>query len=214
MNYLQILEKTINMIVASPDYQKWLKTRRKDRDIPGYYFLAHRIGITAAQRERSNIYYKERQRKRRLEMKKVLAALLLMISPCILKADILGDQIKASLVDHVSASSQWTTKGENRLALLTDIVEIGQWKGSAIGQLRFGFTGITNPDDNQTAGAGYVADAYINISPLIREFVTLSPNWTFLNSVEAGPAFAYDFREKHSYLAFSVGLAFGLNPKP
>ncbi len=215
MSYLKILEKTINLIVASDDYQQWLKTQRS-MFADGFHKvrLEKRLETSDRQRLKSNIYWKNKQRERRLKLKKLLAAILLLISPCVLKADILGDQIKTSLIDHVSASTQWTTKGENRLALLSNIVQLGQWKGSAIGQLRFGFTGITNPAPDQVSSAGYVADAYINISPFIREYVTLDPSWSFLNSVEAGPAFAYDFREHHSYLAFSVGLAFGLNPKP
>lgn len=146
-------------------------------------------------------------------IKKMLLALALLVGPNWAFADGLGDQITASLINHVSASSQWTTKGENRLALLAGIVEIGKMDGSAIGQLRFGFTGIANPEGGVDRGAGYVADAYLNISPFIRKYVKLDPNWTFLNSVEAGPNYAYDFREHHSYVAFSVGLAFGLNPR-
>lgn len=144
-------------------------------------------------------------------MKKMLLASLLFLSASHAKADI-GDQITSSLIDHVAAHSQWTTKGENRLALLASIVQIGKMDGSAIAQLRFGFTGITNPDGGVDRGAGYVGDVYMNISPLIRKYVKLNSDWTFLNTIEAGPSFAYDFREKHSYLAFSVGLAFGLQP--
>ncbi len=48
-------------------------------------------------------------------MKKMLLALVLLVGPRIAFAD-LGDQITSSLIDHVSASSQWTTDGENRLA--------------------------------------------------------------------------------------------------
>lgn len=143
-------------------------------------------------------------------LKKMFVFLMLGLFVKIGHAEILGDQITASLISHVSTHSEWTTKGQNRLALLTDIVEIGKWKGSAIGQIRFGYSNTTNTSDQSS---GYVADAYINVSPLIREYVTLNPDWTFLNSIEMGPAFAYDFREHHSYLAFSVGLAFGLNPK-
>lgn len=146
-------------------------------------------------------------------MKKIIVAMFLGLSVKMCQASILGDQINASLIDHVSTHSQWTTKGENRLVLLADIVEIGKWKGSTIGQLRFGYSNTTNPNGTTAINSGYVADAYVNISPFVREYVTLNPDWTFLNSIEMGPSFAYDFRERHSYLAFSVGLAFGLNPK-
>lgn len=146
-------------------------------------------------------------------MKRIMLFGLLLLGTSIVRAD-LGDQITSSLISHVSAHSQYTTTGENRLALLASIVQIGKMNGSSIGQLRFGFTGIMNPDKNVTAGAGYVADAYVNISPFVRKYVTLDPNWTFLNSIEMGPSIAYDLREHHSYLAFSVGLAFSLQPHP
>lgn len=144
-------------------------------------------------------------------MKKILFVVC-FLSFGSLKADI-GSQITTSLISHISTHSEWTTKGENRLALLTDIIEIGKLDNKAIGQIRFGFTGITNPDSSVTPGAGYVADAYVNLAPFVRKYVSLNPDWTFLGNVEMGPAFSYDFREHHSYLAFSVGLAFGLNPK-
>lgn len=146
-------------------------------------------------------------------MKKIMLFVLAVLMSGAGWSDGLGDQISASLISHVSTHAQWTTKGEQRLALLTDIVEVGKWKGSAVGQLRFGFTGITNPDSTVTPGAGYVADAYINIAPFIRQYVTLNPAWQFLTSVEAGPSLAYDFREHHSLASFSVGLAFSLNPR-
>lgn len=146
-------------------------------------------------------------------MKKIILMLGLLCITNSAKAD-LGDQIKTSLINHVAACSQWTTTGENRLALLSSVVEIGQMNGSSIAQIRFGFTGITNPAGGVDRGAGYVGDFYINVSPFVRKYVKLNPDWTFLNSVEAGPSFAYDFREHHSYLSFSVGLAFGLQPLP
>lgn len=144
-------------------------------------------------------------------MKKMFVLLATLFVSVGARADILGDQITASLINHVSAHSQWTTKGENRLALLADIVEIGKMDGATIGQLRFGFNAVTS-NGNTTPSAGYVADAYINISPFIRKYVKFNPNWTFLNSVEIGPSYSYDFYQHHSYLAASVGLAFGLQP--
>lgn len=147
-------------------------------------------------------------------MKKILFVSALLCLTGISKADVLGDQITASLINHVSANSEWTTKGENRLAFLTDIVELGKLQGSAIGQLRFGYNSVVDQQGGQVPGGGYVADAYMNISPFIRQYVNINKDWVFLNSVEMGPSFSYDFRAHHSYLAFSVGLAFGLQPLP
>lgn len=146
-------------------------------------------------------------------MKKLLIAIALLAGPRIAFAD-LGDQITASLIDHVAAHSQYTTKGDNRLVLLASIVQIGKLNGSSIAQLRFGFTGTANPDNGVSRGAGYVGDIYFNAAPFIRKYVHLEDNWTFLNSVEVGPNYAYDFRDHHAYGGVSVGLAFGLNPKP
>lgn len=148
-------------------------------------------------------------------MKKILIVVLLSLFGMMPSfASIIGDQINATLTEHISAHTQYTTKGENKLALLASVIQIGKWNGASIAQVRFGFTGITNPDKSTTPGAGYVGDIYMNAAPLIRQYVSLDPAWTFLNNVEVGPSFAYDFREHHSYLAVSVGLAFSLNPHP
>lgn len=146
-------------------------------------------------------------------MKKILMLISFLMLAQGIKADGLSDQIGASLINHVGAHSQWTTKGENRLALLADIIEIGKMDGAVIGQFRLGYNAVTN-SGKVVPSAGYVADAYVNISPFVRKYVNFNQNWTFLNTVEMGPAYAYDFYQHHSYLSFSVGLAFGLNPKP
>lgn len=148
-------------------------------------------------------------------MKKIVASFIgLLMFSSVAKADGVGDQITASLINHVSAHSQWTTKGENRLSLLASIIEIGKMDGSSIAQIRFGYNTIVNSDNQTEPDNGYVGDIYMNISPFLRKYVKLDPDWTFLNSIEMGPAFSYDFQHHHSYAAFSVGLAFSLNPKP
>lgn len=144
----------------------------------------------------------------------IITTLLLLGFVSMSKAEGIGDQITTTLTDHVSAHSQWTTKGEHRLALMDAVILIGKMDGSAIAQGRFGFTAITNPDGGVERGSGYVADVYLNLSPFVRKYVKLAPHWTFLNSIEAGPSIGYDFRAHHTVYSFSVGLAFGLQPKP
>ncbi len=216
-----LLNKCIACIYNSDDHQSWLirkkvlnRLGRRDADSFGWRMenkyekimdKIDREGTTIDRLKEQNSAYKKRRNKvRKLAM---LGVLLFVVSQA--KADI-GDQITASLIDHVAAHSQWTTKGENRLALLASIVQIGKMDGSSIAQIRFGYNTTVN-DSSQTDG--YVGDVYMNISPFVRKYVKLDPNWTFLNSIEMGPNYAYDFQQHHSYLAFSVGLAFGLNPK-
>ncbi len=146
-------------------------------------------------------------------MKKYVIIALILALPSFVHAD-LGDQITATLTDHVSAHTQYTTKGENRLALLDSIIIIGKYHGASIAQGRFGFTGIANPSGGVDRGAGYVADVFINAAPFIRDYVHLDDSWIFLNSLEVGPSLGYDFRSHHSIYSVSVGLAFGLNPHP
>lgn len=130
------------------------------------------------------------------------------------KAAGLGDLINTTLTEHVQAESQWTTKGQNKLALMDSVILIGKMEGAPIAQGRFGFTAVANPQGNVERGAGYLADIFINVAPFVRKYVHLADEWTFLNSIGAGPSYGYDFREHHSVLSFSVNLAFGLNPKP
>ncbi len=145
-------------------------------------------------------------------MKKMIIGLILMFGLSHVQASELGDQITASLIEHVAAHSQWTTKGENRLALLASIIQIGKIDKSSIAQIRFGYNAVASGEDVKRS-AGYVGDVYINFSPFIRRYVNFDKDWTFLNTIEIGPSYSYDFYQHHSYLAVSVGLAFSLNPK-
>ena len=149
-------------------------------------------------------------------MRKLLVAVVLSVFgvlPSLADTTSLGEQITATLLDHVQTMAQFTTEGDTRLALLDSVVQVGKYNGSYIAGLQLGFSGETAPDAGDPNGVNYLAGVQIRLDPLFRQEVTVPEHWSFLRALEFGPGFHYDFRERHSFLNFQVGLAFTLNPK-
>lgn len=120
--------------------------------------------------------------------------------------------IETTLLDHVSTVTQFKN-GETKLALMDSIVLIGHKKGKSVFDIQAGFSGETKPEPNGIRGANIVVGGFLKINTLIQDNVSFPVQWEFLNSLEHGISYVYDFREKKDYVSYQVGLAFDLDPK-
>lgn len=147
-------------------------------------------------------------------MKKIIASMLLCFT-CITNshADALfSDQIDAALLNHVETLTQFTTDGEGRVALLDSVFQIGKFNNDYLVGAQAGYS-VSSKDAANETPSGYLVGVSLHLNSIVKQFVSFSPNWTFLNSLEYGPGYYYSFADHHAYGAFNVGLAFGLNPK-
>lgn len=125
--------------------------------------------------------------------------------------DGIGDQINATLLSHVETITQFAADGTTRIGLLDNVFQIGKIGDSYIGAARFGYKGIANSDGSFGRG-GYEAGVFIHLNPIVKDVITLNPQWDFLNALEYGPSYNYDFSQHQGFVSFDIGLAFGLNP--
>lgn len=141
-------------------------------------------------------------------MKKVMLTILFMLAVSKVHAD---DIFLKTLTEHVTTVTQFKS-GETKLALMDSVLLIGKINGSSVLDIQAGFSGNTRPEAGKTTAADVTAGVFFKVSSLIRGRVQFPPEWTFLNSIEHGPFFNYDFREHRSLGGYQVGLAFTLNP--
>ena len=140
---------------------------------------------------------------------KSLIAILLLVLALTPWAKAEEPMVVGTLLDHVTTVTQFAS-GKTNLALLDSVVLIGSYKGQSILDLQAGFNGTAAPE---SAGMNLVAGGFFKVSSLLKDKMHLSPQWKFLNSLEHGVAYQYDFRNKRDYVVYQVGLAFTLNPK-
>ena len=140
-------------------------------------------------------------------MKKILVLITMLTMPCGSKADL----ITTTLLDNVMTVTQFKS-GETKLALVDSIVLIGSYKGKSILDLQAGFNSETKPEPGEASGANLIAGAFFKVSTLLSSTIDFPKHWEFLNSLEHGPFYSYDFREKRDYVGYQVGFSFDLRP--
>lgn len=122
------------------------------------------------------------------------------------------DLITTTLLNNVMPVTQFKSGG-TKLALLDSIVQIGSHGGKSILDLQAGFSGNTKPVAGEVSSANLIGGAFLKLNSLVGDVANFPVQWEFLRSLEYGPAYTHDFREKKDYLSFQVGLSFELKPK-
>ncbi len=144
-------------------------------------------------------------------MKKLMIAVAGLFLCGVVKAEV-PDIIQKTLLEHVTTVTH-LKNAETDVALVDSVVLIGNYKGRSIFDIQFGLSAKTNPDSNEASGGNFLVGGLFKVSSLLKDVVKFPEQWRFLNSIEHGVGYYYDTREKHGYGTYSIGLAFGLNPK-
>lgn len=142
-------------------------------------------------------------------MRKMLLAVALLFVAGSMKAD--ENLIVSTLLDHVMPVTQFKS-GETKIALLDSVVQIGKANGKSVLDLQAGFNAETKPEAGEVTGANFLATAFFKVSSIVGGKIKFPEHWEFMRSLEHGPAFSYDFREKKSFICYQVGLSFSLHP--
>lgn len=142
-------------------------------------------------------------------MKKALMLLAVLMLSVSVKAE---DLIKTTLLDHVTTVTMFKS-GESNLALMDSVILLGSVDGKSLFDIQAGFSGETRPEEGEPTGASLLAGGFFKVSSLINAKAKFPAHWEFLRSLEHGVSYVYDFRQKRDFVAYQVGLAFGLNPK-
>lgn len=122
------------------------------------------------------------------------------------------DLVSLTLLDHVMAVTQFRS-GETNIALVDSIVRIGSTNGESVFDLQAGFNSNVKPDSGEVAGANLIVGGFFKVSSLVKDKIKFPDHWKFLNSIEHGPVYFYDLRDKDDFIGYQVGLAFSLQPR-
>lgn len=145
-------------------------------------------------------------------MKKMILAIITMLAfSHTVKALDLTDQIKLTLLDHVTMSTQFGD-GEKKTALLDSVVLIGSHNGRSVFDIQGGLAGNIRPDPDET-GINWLVNGYFKVSTLLRDKIHFADHWRFLNALEYGVSYSYNLTDKRDYVSVQAGLAFGLAPQ-
>lgn len=143
-------------------------------------------------------------------MKKLMVGVVALLFCGSVKALDITDQIKLTLIDHVSVANQ-VKEGDSRVVMVDSIVLIGKHEGRSIFDLQGGIAGDARPEAGQS-GINWIAGGFLKVSTFTKDKLKLADHWAFLNSLEYGLKYDYDFTQKKDYLALQFALSFGLAP--
>lgn len=150
------------------------------------------------------------------DMKKALVALCLLFCASMVQAVEIGDYIKATLLDNVSAMSMYgfagNDQGPARLSLVDSIFKIGKFDKASIVDVQAGFFGNANDVSGESQFAHWIYGAQLRIDPFVKHYIPLPAQWEFLHAIQHGPVAFYDATEKDEFFGYSVGLSFDLQP--
>lgn len=119
----------------------------------------------------------------------------------------LTDQVTAALTQHATFAIEYR-HGSKSLILSDNVVEIGKLKGDYVASLDLGLNGATLPNQSQQA-IEFTSGLRLNVSTLVKNFVPLKQEWTFLNHFEYYGRGFYDWARKAWYGSLNVGYGFG-----
>lgn len=141
-------------------------------------------------------------------MKKILIAVVLLVGPRIAFADTLVDQFYSGFVGNAKFAIESTTKGTSKPEFLDNFLEIGSIKGEHIAALDAGVGGTILPSSSQFKSAEWTVGAKVHLAPLIKNYVILPEQWSFLKTLEVDARYSYDFTERHGVAALCMAYPF------
>jgi len=133
-------------------------------------------------------------------MKKIILAIITMLAishP--VKADPIGDQFKAALVNDMAAVYGHTSHNEDKVYFLTSLIQLGHFKNEYIVGFDFGAVGSNN--------SGHLSyGVHFHAVPFILTYVPMNPDLAgFLSHIEISPRYSYDEDVHHGVLSYIAG---------
>ena len=143
-------------------------------------------------------------------MKKLIFAaafLFYMVGSAFADGTIL-DQFYAGFVGNAKLSFESTSRGEQKPEFLDNFVEIGNLKGDHLAAIDSGVGGTLLPASSQLSAAEWSTGIKIHIAPLIKNFVLLPDQWSFLKNLEIDGRGSYNWTYRHPFYGFVFSYPF------
>lgn len=133
-------------------------------------------------------------------MKKLILVIITMLAiPHGVKADTLLDQFYTGFIGNAKFAIESTTNGTSQPEFLDNFVEIGQLRGDHIAALDAGVLGTILPGSGQVKAADWTTGGKIHLSPLIKSYVHLPAQWSFLGTLEIDARASYNWTQHHPF---------------
>ena len=142
------------------------------------------------------------------KMNMLFALMVMMTMGSNVKAESLLDQFYFGFVGHAKFAIESTTEGTSKPEFLDNFVEIGKVNGDHIAALDFGVGGTILPDTAQYRSAEWSTGGKIHLAPLIRAYVNLPEQWSFLRTLEIDARASYNWTEHHPFYGLVAAYAF------
>ena len=141
-------------------------------------------------------------------MKKIIALLLWAGIAPLTYANPLVDQIDAAFVGHAKFSTEFVTEGFTQVQFLSNFIEIGHLNGQPVAAIDSGILGNILPNTNQLSAANFTSGAKIHLAPFIKSYITLQPEWQFLNTLEIDARASYNWTLHHPFYGVAIAYPF------
>jgi len=135
-------------------------------------------------------------------MKKMLFALLVMLTAGQAKAESLLDQLYGGFVGRAKFAVESTTDGTVQPEFLVNYVEIGRAKGGYIAAIDAGALGEVLPGSGEVDSVQWTTGGKLHLATLLKAYVNLPSEWEFLGNLEIDGRYSYNWSGHHS----TVGL--------
>ena len=142
-------------------------------------------------------------------MKKLLLIIITMlgITPGA-KADTLLDQFYAGFVGNAKFAIESTTAGVSKPEFLDNFLEIGTLRGDHLFALDAGVGGTILPDSSQFKAAEWTIGGKLHLAPLLKNYVKVPAQWSFLNTLEMDARASYDLTLHHPFYGVVAAYPF------
>lgn len=140
-------------------------------------------------------------------MKKLALFIFSMACVMWLKADVLTDQIQAAFVGNAKTAIEFNTHGQIQYEFLDNVIEIGHIKTDHIAAIDLG-AGAIQRTDNTVKAVDWSIGGKLHLAPILKNYITLNPEWQFLNTLEIDGRWSYDFTLRHGVMGISCAYPF------
>lgn len=137
----------------------------------------------------------------------LLAALLIGLGK-IGYCDWLTDNINAAFVGNAKLAVEQGTDGKSHPEFLDNFFEVGHLNGNPVGAVDLGISGTILPSSGALTGGSFTTGAKVHLASLIKQWVTLNPEWQFINQIDIDGRWAYNWTEHHGTAGIALAYPF------
>ena len=113
----------------------------------------------------------------------------------------------SNLMNHLHAQAVFDATGETRLEFTDVLFKMAPYNSIYLLEFQAGLSDAASKD---SSSIDPVASVFFRLDPYLREIFSIQ-DIPVIRSIEMGPLYGYDFREKHGYLGLQLNFVFSIS---